>query len=206
MTLRDWLILTFTLIVGILSGMYLYATAFKPVYIDDAPLASEEANQDFRVDGFQYGGLNANSPSFRVLGNRTYEYFPGGNTPGEKITGSLPNRLFTALTSAVENADLLVLQESTRKTDCPSFADGTDYEYTVERNGAEFALDTCTTRFENSSQLGQILLEVWRYLDAPDEYRFSISNMPMSDTEGSGTWRGLRGYFEDGFDESFESR
>ena len=43
--------------------------------------------------------------------------------------------------------------------------------------------------FEDQSTLGNALGQFWLYMDSPDEYRFSISNMPTEASRGSfGTW------------------
>ena len=132
----------------------------------------------------------------------------GGTTQLGKSTGTLPDDYFAAIEEAISNADLLTLAARAVNKNCASFADGLEYEYTIDVGGQEFVLDTCLTQFENSSELGRILGEMWGYAESPDQYNFSISvtNMPGSGSNNLGrddvnTWT-LRSFFENGFKDS----
>lgn len=203
MTMRDFLILSFTFFVGLFSGFYLYVTEFRPVYVGDTTDLPEVGALDFNVIGITYGGFvpeGYEHPSYKVDHNGSYDYFPGGVGEIEKREGELPDQLFEELTRAVARANLPEQSESVSNKNCASYADGIEYEYDIVRDGEAYELDTCLTAFSNNTELGSVLLEVWTYLAAPNEYRFSVQNYPESQEETQ-RWS-LRNFVEHQFERS----
>lgn len=214
MEVRDWFILIFTFVVGLFAGMYLYVTAYYPIYggVDDRTVI--EAGE-FSIIGVTYGGFTTPGyvhPSFRLEDSGAYDYFPGGETVGEKEEGAVPHELMVLVERAVAGSDLARLATPVSGKNCMSYADGIEHEYNIETAEGSYDLDTCTTVFSNGTALGQALLEVWRYLETGtyDETRVigvSVRNLPRNDGD-TGEWRGLRGFIEDrfiqaGFDTTF---
>jgi len=204
MTARDWFILFFTLVVGMLAGAYFYVTAYAPNYVSNDVPEKELSASEFSIIGAMYGGMVANfiHPSFDVAGDGSYSYYPGGVDDSKEETGELPRKLLDALQSALVASDLVTIARPAEpdKT-CVSYADGIEYEYFVEVKGIEFELDTCQTAFSNDTELGKTLLEVWRFMENPNEYRFTITNNPDV-IEEELELPSLRGYLERGFEEA----
>jgi hypothetical protein len=210
MKARDWFILTFTFIVGALCGMYLYVTSFKPIYEDD-DLAGEIEAGELNIIGVQYGGYVVEGyiyPSFRVNADGSYDAVNSDDS-GEKISGKLPKSLFENLSSTIAGTNLNNLSEPLATNRCDAYENGpVQYEYNIVFDNREYTLDTCLTNFDNSSTLGKTLLEVWDYIDSPDEYRISVKNSPDTNVGAAdensteprprSTWS-IGSYFENGF-------
>ncbi|MDC1205639.1 hypothetical protein N8083_02210, partial [Candidatus Pacebacteria bacterium] len=195
---RDWMILFFTFAVGLLSGMYVYVTSFKPIYEEKNGVDTIPTTLVLSIIGVTYGGMtpdNYNHPTFKVNVDGSYSYFAGGSTKSEKTTGTLPKSLFNTVASIIETSDLEALSTLVPNKECALYADGIETEYNIEVEGVEYELDSCATDFDNDSELGNALSEIWKYVDEPNTYKFSISNSPSTDTG----FKGLRGYFDEGF-------
>lgn len=206
MTFRDGFILVFTFMVGVFSGMYFYLTAYKPIYEDHMRPPREvpsAAIGEYSVIGISYGGMRADfqHPSYRFSDNGTYNYYPGGSVSDAKVEGALPDVLLEAVVEALDESDLVELSMAVNDKDCRLYADGIEYEYNIELADTEYDLDTCRTALDHDDSLAEALEDIWRYLESPETFRFTIRNMPETDDERS-SWRGLRGFLEDGFIES----
>ncbi len=199
MKARDWFILIFTFVVAFFCGMYLYVTNFKPNY-DATDVPDAAVTGDLGVIGVRYGEAGA---SFRVREDGSYDYIAAGES-AERASGELPGDLERALARAVAAADLAALAEPSGRTDCVEST--TDVEYNIEYQAVDYSLDTCTTVFSHATPLGEVLLEIWKFVENPDAFTLSISNSPggldTPDSEAAeeygSSWT-LRGYFERGF-------
>ncbi|MFT5037096.1 MAG: hypothetical protein ACI9VM_000671 [Candidatus Azotimanducaceae bacterium] len=202
MEVRDWVTLITTFIVAALSGMYFYVTTFKPVYVEQSGDTDTAFSTELNIIGVTYGGFVPQDyihPTYRISANGSYDYFAGGTTQTENIEGKLPKDLFKAIKGAIATADLEALARPVSDKNCASYADGIEYEYNITVDGVSYVLDTCKTAFENRTELGRALLEVWTFAYEPTEYRFSIANFPSAESDD---FPSLRGYFEDGFKEA----
>lgn len=180
MEIRDWFILISTFLVGIMSGVYLYATSFAPTYEerDVFDEAAEVPHTPFDVIALQYGGMvpeDYENAFFEVDDSGSYAFTPGGVGVMEQES-VLPEVLKRELHDEIATADLKKLSEPIERSDCASFSDGIDYEYNIVRKGEEYTLDTCYTDFSHDSELGRTLEKMWQYMNAPEEHRISISN------------------------------
>lgn len=207
MEIRDWMIIIFTFFVGMLCGAYFYVTAYNPIYNEGVGRENTDAAEDgYSIVGEQYGGMVANyvHPSFRVVADGTFIFFPGGDERGSREEGELPPSLQRMLESAIASTDIAFLATPLEDKSCISYVDGTEYTYTIETETGKYQLDTCRTTFSNNTDLGEVLLRVWEYVETgtnteATEIDFSIRNMPRQGNEASER-RGLSGYIEDAFE------
>lgn len=206
MEVRDWIIIIFTFFVGMLSGAYLYVTAYNPIYNERVGRENAEATDGgYSVVGEQYGGMVANyvHPSFRVAEGGAYTFFPGGAERGSRRDGELPPSLQRMLDSVIVSTDLELLATPVEDKNCVSYVDGIEYAYTIETGTGEYELDTCTTAFSNGTDLGKVLVRVWEYVEMGSgaettEADFSVRNMPVEDGQ-PGFWGGFSEYIRNGF-------
>ncbi len=163
---QDKITLFSALLVGVITGSYLYLVGFVPEF-ESPEAATEEELQDFMIVGDMYGGMRAGiPPSFQVASDGTYRYIPFSDNPevpAPAIEGEYPRGSFLLLESAVTNADLVLQSQSFAPEMCAQMVDGIDYRYTIVLDGAEYRLDTCGTNFSADSELGLALAEVWDY-------------------------------------------
>lgn len=199
MEIRDWFILIFTFFVGILCGLYLYVTVYKPTYEFDT-VATQDETRDFSVSGEMYGGCIECPKRFKVLSNQSYRYLVNDVRTGRESdsSGTLPDTLFDAVAALATEATLQGASRPQNRGTCMSYVDGIDYTYTIVRDGVEYVLDTCTTSFDTQSTLGKTLNHIWNYMDAPNEYRFTITNVP---TDNEDRWS-VRQFIEKEFEDA----
>lgn len=210
MTFRDAMILGFTLVVGILSGMYLYVTAYAPNYVDDdEELAfEEELSGDVSIIGILKGGFDRAQnvePSFRINADGSYNYYPDDT---EKVEGELPEELYQQFLRDLKEADLEAYAEPALE-DKVCDPNEIEYEYNIEVGETEYVLDTCRTDFDRDSDLAHTLGQTWDYMEAPNSFSFSVRNLPSDETESGTPWWDLRGHLENafissGFDSTFD--
>jgi len=165
---KDYLVMIMTFVVGIISGFYLYVTAFAPQF-DEFIGQTEEVYEDFVLEGTQYGGdrMGGTAPSFQVLENGAYRYLPyaaSGEVP-EAQEGVLPRALFNEVTQTLTAEALEISSQIVTRGDCMSYVDGRDYTYNVTLEGEEYTLDTCTTALSSGSILNTTLDKVWNYFE-----------------------------------------
>lgn len=194
---KDWVLFIGTFVVGILTGMYLYFTTFVPAYIANPDINKlvEESRSDLQITAEAYGGCTRlGCPSFSITGDRHYRYSSGvvRNVSANIETGDLPRALFAKLEEVVAEADLVAMASPASKQ-CTSWVDGVDIRYVIVIDGITHELDTCTTRFEPSSELGQWLAQATEYMHNPDEY-----DLPTTDERG-----GVGGAIEERLKDSF---
>lgn len=183
---------------GAFTGMYLYFTTFVPEYIANPDINTlvESQRVDLQITGEQYGGCARGSScaSFSLTGDRQYSYDAGyiRNASENIETGDVPRELFGAIVESVEGSDLVRLASPAQKN-CTSWVDGVDVSYTITQGGKTYALDSCSSQFESSSELGVWLGELFLYFDDPGVYELPAN------TQRSG----LGGIIEETLDESF---
>ena len=166
---RDIFLVIFTAVIGLLSGMYLYLTAFAPVYVDDRP---EQFSSDrFEVVARAYGGCSRiGCPRVRITEDRSYQYVPNKNEL-ETEEDTYPFREFSRLRNAVAGADLSALG-TPRSGQCASFTDGADYAFDITYRGERFSLDTCETALANDAGLQTDLTRIFQVVATPEEFSF----------------------------------
>ena len=153
--------------------MYAYVVSFKPTYAPETINTIEEVAQDFSIIGKQYGGDQPNGfipPSFRITGDGTFDYRPGGASSEalETTSGVLPRSMINDIKILATDDQLESLSESKTPTDCRSMVDGIDYQYQVILSGEQYQLDSCVTRLGYDTDLAQTLEDVWQYLSNPE--------------------------------------
>ncbi len=157
-----------TFVVGIISGFYLYVTAFAPQF-DEFMGQTEEVYEDFVLQGNQYGGdrMGGTAPSFQVLENGSYRYLPYTEEGGvaDVQEGVLPRALFNEVKQTLTPAGLEISSQIVTRGDCMSYVDGRDYTYAVTLDGVEYTLDTCTTALTSGSMIDTALDKLWNYFE-----------------------------------------
>lgn len=210
MTGSDWFLLISTFVVGLVSGAYLYTTAFKPIYQPENSISrSERIAEDFSIVGKAYGGLHPagyTQPLVRITGDGSYSYFPPGIgvSSEDPQKGVLPSSLFGVLFEEIDQSDLEVLSHSSVKEECRIFYDGVDYVYRIVLDGTEYELDTCNTALTYDHPIATIMDDVWSYVADPQNYNKTenTTSNTAKDSPRNFLERFLRSYFVD--DESIE--
>lgn len=198
MSTRDWILLILTFLMGAFTGMYLYFTTFVPEYIANPDINTllESQRVDVQITGEQYGGCARGSScaAFSLTGDRQYSYDAGyiRNASENIETGDVPRALFKAVVDAVKASDLVRLSAPAQKN-CTSWVDGVDVSYSITTSGTTYTLDSCSSQFEPSSELGIWLQQLFLYFEDPEIYE-----LPESTQRG-----GLGGIIEETLDESF---
>lgn len=160
----DYMLLALTFLTGVAIGMYVYIAAFKPTYAPEKLSGDEIEAADWSLVARRYGGdlmPGYTDSTFRVLGDGTYTYIPGG-TDGlltEQKQGKLSGSLMKKLRSYDDS--LLQYSMTASRNDCSSYYDGYDYDYRFTKNNIVFDLDTCRTALGENTPLSLLLAEVW---------------------------------------------
>lgn len=165
---KDYLVMIMTFVVGVISGFYLYVTAFAPQF-DEFIGQTEEVYEDFVLEGTQYGGdrMGGTAPSFQLLENGSYRYLPYSSEgeAAEAQEGVLPRGLFNEVEQTLTAEALEISSQIVTRGDCFSYVDGRDFTYKVTLTGVEYILDTCTTALTNDSIMNTTLDKIWNYFE-----------------------------------------
>ncbi|MBP6924668.1 MAG: hypothetical protein KBB78_03810 [Candidatus Pacebacteria bacterium] len=160
----DFMLLELTFLTGVAIGMYVYIAAFKPLYTPENLNDTEAEASEWSLVARRYGGEPVpgySDPTFRVLGDGTYTYIPGGADGAaiEPRQGKLSNSVLKQLRS-YDNS-LMQYSYSASRNDCASYYDGYDYDYRFTKQNIVFDLDTCRTALGEDTPLAKLLSEVW---------------------------------------------
>jgi len=169
MTAQDKFVFILTFFTGFMLGTYVYFVSFKPTYAPERINTSEVLASEFSVIGKQYGGYVPNDyimPSFRVVGDGSFDYRPGGTSAAALSSqeGKLPRSIINNLKMLATESELEFLVQKRAASDCRSFVDGFDYQYRVILEGIEYPLDSCNTQLGYDSDLALVLEDIWNYL------------------------------------------
>lgn len=159
----DWMLLSLTFLTGLAIGMYVYIMFFKPTYVPENLNDSEATASEWSLVGKRYSDSpdRAVEPSFRLLGDRSYVYLPGGEstdalTPREgKISSGLMREL------RQYDDELYGYSAAPLQPDCPSARGGYDFEYRFIVDNTSYPLDTCDTALGHDTALALTLEAVW---------------------------------------------
>ena len=178
MTLQDFFAFLLVFLTGVFIGVVVYVTSFQPIYAPDNLQNDEAIASEFSIIGKAYGGDQGSDyirPSFRLLGNGQYDYLPGGSSSValEPESGTLPKGLLREIKKAADLNLLADYEEPVSKDNCMSFEGGFDYEYLVVVDKQSFDLHTCFSALDYSDDLAVALIEVWNYLDDPENSKYS---------------------------------
>ena len=154
-----------TFVFGLFCGMMLYVMVYAPAYKNSN--LTDISTLSFQLSGQAYGRCQTGTmvcPSFVLNADGTYRYIPWysgtADTP-KPVTGTLDGTRFRAIVAALQAANYTELQKSSAT--CAADVGGTDYQYNVVLNGVQQELDTCHTRFGDSS-LAATLAPLWNEL------------------------------------------
>lgn len=154
---KDITLLFLTFLLGMFIGAYVYVEYFRPAFDKHEVETRDLAAQSFSVVGEVHKNGNL-TDTFRVTADRKYVYIP--ESTGVRQEGVLPKVLFTNLQNMLDKSELTRLTEQISTGTCTN----TVYRYEITLNGDTYVLDTCTTRFNRLSDIGQAFEDVWFYL------------------------------------------
>lgn len=167
MTGKIYFILGSSLVMGILSGMFLYVTVFIPELAPNTDESEIIGEDTVVIEGKMYGGcqeMDACS-SFKLQDNRKYQY---QSTPRAEVTdGKIPVDMRTAVFQKLTLEKLALLAQDTTSHECAGYVDGLDYMYDVTKNGKTYVLDTCSTKLAKDAILQESLIAVWEFMANP---------------------------------------
>lgn len=168
MTGRMYFLFGSTFLIGMLSGAYLYVTAFAPDYEAGISTGEDIDEEVLVIEGEMYGGcseMNA-CATFRLVDGKNFDFISSGDA--EIAKGKLSSSRRAAL---LETLDFDVLEENSRtiqNNSCEAYVDGIDYSYTVWLEGETYELDTCSTALAYNQTLQEALLDIWYVMENPD--------------------------------------
>lgn len=176
---EDWMLFSLTFLTGAAIGMYAYIAVWKPVYAPEEIGSQEDIANEWSVVGKRRGGeqaLDYIQPSFRLLGNGSYTYLPGGNSDVsfEPKEGKLKRALLNELKVTEETLKLYEVPVNNAK--CASETGGYDYEYRFTVKGNTYTLDTCETKLGTNTTLSNSLLDVWQSFSGQTKSYNSVSD------------------------------
>jgi hypothetical protein len=156
-----------TFLMGMLSGAFLYVTVFAPAYKSDLGTSEADVNDGVVIEGMMHGvctELNS-CATFRLLENRRFDYLPYPDTEVEqgRLPSDITQTLFDALdTQTLENASLAYEYEA-----CASDEGGLDFTYLIDTQDGSYTLDTCTTGLSENTELQQLFIDAWDFMQNP---------------------------------------
>jgi len=169
---QDKITLFSAMLVGIITGSYLYLVGFAPNF-ENTDVDSADESAEFMIVGEMYGGMRAGiPPSFQLSGDGTYRYIPFSENPELPALareGVYPRTDFRTLENILLGSDLVLQSQTMTPEVCAQMFDGVEYRYLIVMDGAEYRLDTCGTNFTSDSELGTALTQVFEYLAAESE-------------------------------------
>lgn len=166
MTNQDKISIIITLVVGFLAGAYLYVTGFATTFeLPDA--STEDVYLEFMLVGESYGACEKenNCLSFQLLENGSFRALLDdveGKNPlvnEGSIKFSLRRELLNSLTP---EALVLDARESANAI-CKFGDDGTNFRFHITRDGAEYLIDTCTTKINYEGKSWSALAKLWNH-------------------------------------------
>ncbi len=162
---NDVIVIISALVVGLLSGSYLYMTAFAPTYQDALNPDTYTRPGAYTIIGETYGGMRFGvPPTFRLEANGSFTYIPFAedpNIPPAIVSGEIPSWLQEELAMALNPDSLESASQPITPEMCAQMVDGLEYRYQIMLDEMEYTLDTCGTNFTSDSALGQALLTIW---------------------------------------------
>jgi hypothetical protein len=167
MTGKIYFILVSSLVMGILSGVFLYVTVFIPELAPDEDQSEIISEDTVVIEGRMYGGCQEmdSCASFKLQDNRRYQYKA---TPQAEVSeGKISEDIRDAVFNTVDTKTLVTLSEDTTPHQCAGYVDGLDYMYDVTKEGKIYPLDTCTTKLATNSALQKNLISVWEFMANP---------------------------------------
>lgn len=164
MSLKDFVLIGSTALIGFICGVYVYVTVFVPVYVDEAPAIEEDS--ELTIIGEAYGGCRRGCASFRLTSDRQFQYLPPRLSVADSapIEGRYPRAEYLDLVDTLKTVNLSRLSQSINPQTCASMTDGIDYRYTITFEGGRYELDTCDTALHNNKPIQVVLEDVFDVL------------------------------------------
>lgn len=174
----DWMLLSLTFLTGVAIGMYVYVAVFKPTYAPENLGASEREAGEWSLVGKRrldndHGG--AVQPSFRLLGDGSYVYLPGGSGDDDALEPR-EGRISRSLVREIRSYDNQLAAYGTDASSARCGADGFDYEYRVTVANTVYLLDTCYTALGQGTPLSELLASVWDQMEGGRRSYDSVSD------------------------------
>ena len=169
MTGRMYFLFGSTLLIGMLSGAYLYVTAFAPDYAAGISTGEDIDEEVLVIEGEMYGGCSEmdSCATFRLVDGKNYDFI--SSSDAEIAKGKLSSSRRTTLLQILDHDVLEKNSQMFENNSCDAYVDGIDYTYTVWLDGKTYELDTCTTALANNTTLQEVLLDIWYAMENPDE-------------------------------------
>lgn len=170
----DWMLLSLTFLTGLAIGMYVYIMFFKPTYAPENLSGEEATASEWSLVARRYSDQSDRGvePSFRLLGDRSYVYLPGGQSD-EALTpreGKISARLMRELRQYDD--ELYGYSAPPLRPDCPSVRGGYDFEYRFVVDNTSYLLDTCSTALGHDTGLALALEAVWAEVEGTSASSF----------------------------------
>lgn len=161
-----YFVLGSSLVMGMLTGGFVYLTVFAPEYKN----ATQEIPKLFvtkTIDASMYGECIEHNAcaSFSLTDDRSYKYLlsPDSEIVKEAIPVDLNRTIFSILTEEVLEKESKQLED----VNCNDDIVGLEYTYEVTVKQKTYTLDTCRTALATNKPLQTQLREVWSFMEHP---------------------------------------
>ena len=139
-----FLVLLFTFVVGLFTGIYAFFVTSGPRDVEiEEPVVTEDS---FEIVADMYGGCQmlGMCPSYRVTETGEYTYIVHmRDGEDQRFEGTLSETQLEDLVVLIEETDLEELEDTIFEGACPAAFDDAAYTYAIVTNGGAYDFDTC---------------------------------------------------------------
>ncbi|MFM2423943.1 MAG: hypothetical protein RLZZ70_332 [Candidatus Parcubacteria bacterium] len=169
---QDKITLFSALLVGVITGSYLYLVGFAPEF-ESSNIPLEGESSDFVLIGEKYSADESSVPaSFQVRDDGSYRYLPESPNPEAPlpaVEGKLSRAQLSDIQSMLDASALAAVESSTIADACSAPNTTGSYLYFVTVDGIEYQLDSCIDDFSVVAGLETVLLDVWNVVAGGSE-------------------------------------
>lgn len=165
---QDIITILFTFLCGLLAGSYLFLVGFKPQVekISSELIPSADPSKIITIEGRQYGGCESagQCASFKIEDSGRYFYLATSvPTARGPYSGAIPRRDWQHIRNQL-SLEILSLEAQVVESEiCAIDYDLVDYQYEILFLGEVYSLNTCGTKFDKTSDLGETLDWLWQF-------------------------------------------
>ncbi len=156
-----YLTLVSTLIIGLLSGVYLHFLTREPSEPKEITPVTEE--DGFEVIANRYGGCErVGCTLYRIQDDGSYMFlkYNSGNE-GERFEDSITDTQRSNLSALLSDTNFDAVQEQMFTGICPTTYDGIAYRYEITYEGETYSFNSCEEDLENEP----LFIELKNYFD-----------------------------------------
>jgi hypothetical protein len=160
---QDKITLFSALLVGVITGSYLYVVGFAPEFESSDVLTSEEV-AEFALIGERYTSDETGIPaSFQLRDDGSYRYLPASPDPASPLPaqeGELPREQMNQVRDVIPE-DTLTRLTALSAANCVVEPGTVLYRYFITLAGVEYQVESCSEAYSTEPQVDTVLRGVW---------------------------------------------